>query len=163
MSKVKENLMASFAGESQANRKYLAYAEQAEKEGKDNAARLFRAAAEAETIHAMAEFKMAGNVNSTADNLKAAIEGESYEKDSMYPEFKADAEAAGDKKAARLFDQTGQVEGIHARLYQEALDNLDAGEKISYFVCPVCGNIETEKVERCPVCNAATWDEFMEF
>ncbi len=163
MSKVSENLMAAFAGESQANRKYLAYAAQAEKEGKTNAARMFKAAAEAETIHAMREFRMAGNINSTEENLKAAIEGESYETESMYPEFKVNAEEANDAKAAKFFDEVGQVEGIHARLYQEVLDNIDNDTELDFYLCPVCGNIETSKVDKCPVCNAATWDKFVKF
>lgn len=163
MSKVNENLMAAFAGESQANRKYLAYAAQAEKEGKTNAARMFKAAAEAETIHAMREFRMAGNINSTEENLKAAIEGESYETESMYPEFKVNAEEANDAKAAKFFDEVGQVEGIHARLYQEVLDNIDNDTELDFYLCPVCGNIETSKVDKCPVCNAATWDKFVKF
>lgn len=163
MSKVNENLMVAFAGESQANRKYLAYAAQAEKEGKETAARLFKAAAEAETIHAMREFKMAGNVNSTEENLKAAIEGESYETESMYPEFKANAEEANNAQAAKFFDEVGQVEGIHARLYQEVLDNIDGGAEVDFYLCPVCGNIETSEVDKCPVCNAATWDKFIKF
>lgn len=162
MSKVNENLMVAFAGESQANRKYLAYAAQAEKEGKETAARLFKAAAEAETIHAMNEFKMAGNVNSTEENLKAAIEGESYEKDTMYPEFKADAEEAGDAKAAKLFGQLGDVEGIHANLYQEVLNNIDSDTEMNFYLCPVCGNIETSEVDKCRICNVP-WDKFVKY
>ncbi len=150
-----ECLMEAFAGESQANRKYLLYAKQAEKEGKLNAARLFRAAAEAETIHAHREFELAGKVGSTADNLRDAIGGETYERDTMYPDFADVAESEQEARVSRLFRQIAQVEGVHAKLYEEALEALesDTGELV-FYVCPICGYVEAGRPDRCPICNA---------
>ena len=147
------NLMAAFAGESQANRKYLAYAKKAEEEGKMNAAKLFRAAADAEAIHAFKEFEAAGKIGSTADNLKAAIAGETYEYKEMYPPFAEEAEAAGNKAAHRVFTYAKKAEEVHARLYQEALENLDQTEEVFYYLCPVCGNIEKSRPEKCSICG----------
>lgn len=153
--KTLENLMAAFAGESQANRKYLAYAKQAEKEGKMNAAKLFRAAAEAETIHAHKEFELAGKLGTTSENLKDAFGGEMYENETMYPDFLKDAEAEGETKVAKLFKQIGEVEGIHAGLYQACLDNLENDqEEMNFYVCPVCGNITVGQPDKCDVCDA---------
>lgn len=149
-----KNLMAAFAGESQANRKYLAYARKAEKEGKVNAARMFRAAAEAETIHALREFELAGKVGTTADNLKDAIEGETYEKQSMYPDFAEVADTEGEKSIARLFRSIAEVEGVHADLYAKMLEELenDNGEYV-FYVCPVCGHVEIGRPDVCRICG----------
>lgn len=150
--KTLDNLMAGFAGESQANRKYTAYARKAEKEGKLNAAKLFRAAADAETIHALKHFEVAGKVHVTAANLKDAVAGETYEFTEMYPDFMKEV---GDNKAAALsFTYAMKAEEVHARLYQEALDNLDSGEEVFYYLCPVCGNIEKVRPDKCSICNA---------
>ena len=151
--KTMENLMAAFAGESQANRKYTAYAKKAEKDGKTNAAKLFRAAADAETIHALKHFEVAGNVNSTEENLKDGVEGETYEYKDMYPDFVKQAEAEGNKAAVQTFTYAMKAEEVHAGLYQEALENLDQTEEIYYYLCPVCGNIEKSIPERCDICN----------
>ncbi|NLT98303.1 MAG: rubrerythrin family protein [Christensenellaceae bacterium] len=148
-----DNLMAAFAGESQANRKYTAYAKQAEAEGKLNAAKLFRAAADAETLHALKHFEVAGKIGSTADNLKDAVAGETYEYKDMYPDIVKQAEADGNKAAAMTFRFAMQAEEVHARLYQEALDNLDKEEEVFYYLCPVCGNIEKAVPEKCPICG----------
>jgi len=148
-----DNLMAAFAGESQANRKYLAYARQAEAEGKLNAAKLFRAAADAETIHAMKELELAGRVGSTADNLKDAIEGETHEYKSMYPGFVKTAEAEDNRAAQRAFTFAMKAEEVHARLYTDALNNMDAAGEVFYYLCPVCGNIEFAPPEACPICG----------
>ena len=147
------NLMTAFAGESQANRKYLAYAKKAEEEGKMNAAKLFRAAADAEAIHAQKEFEVAGKIRSTAENFKDAIAGETYEYKEMYPPFAQEAEAAGNKAAARTFTFAKQAEEIHAKLFQDALENLDQTEEVFYYLCPVCGNIEKTPPERCFICG----------
>jgi len=157
-----DNLMAAFAGESQANRKYLAFAKQAEKEGKLNAARMFRAAAEAETIHAHKELALAGKIGTTAENLAAAIEGETYEKTTMYPDFADVAETEGKTAIAKLFRSIAVVEGIHADLFTEMLDKLetDSGELV-FYVCPVCGNVEIERPDACRVCNVPG-DKFIE-
>jgi len=149
------NLMEAFAGESQANRKYTAYARQAEKEGKLNAAKLFRAAADAETLHALKHFEVAGKIGSTADNLKDAVAGETYEYKDMYPQFVKEAEAVGNKAALMSFTFAMKAEEVHARLYKEALENLDQAEEVFYYLCPVCGNIEKSVPEKCSICGAS--------
>ena len=140
--KTLDNLMEAFAGEAQANRKYLAYAKKAEKDGKMNAAKLFRAASDAETLHALKHFEVAGKISSTADNLKDAVAGETYEYKEMYPDFVKEAEAVGNKAALMSFTFAMKAEEVHAKLYQEALENLDRTEEVFYYLCPVCGNIE---------------------
>jgi rubrerythrin len=156
MSKTEMNLKDAFAGESQANRKYLAFAKQAEKEGYDQVARLFRAAAEAETVHAHAHLKALDEVKSTAENLKTAVAGETHEFKSMYPEMIKMAKEEGQKAAERSFTFANEVEKIHAGLYQKALENLGKNENVEYFVCSVCGmTVEREAPEKCPVCGAA--------
>jgi rubrerythrin len=157
-----KNLMDAFAGESQANRKYLAFAKKAESEGKLNAARLFRAAAEAETIHALKHFDVAGKVSSTTDNLKAAVEGETHEFESMYPEFIKVAAEENERGAIVSFSNAMEAEEVHARLYKEALDRLDDTATIAYYLCPVCGNIENSVPERCPICGTPG-DRFIEY
>jgi len=149
------NLMEAFAGEAQANRKYLAYAQKAEKEGKLNAAKLFRAAADAETLHAMKLLEVAGKIGSTADNLKDGIKGETYEYEEMYPAFVKEAEAAGNKAAVRAFTFAMKAEEVHAKLYKEALENLDDTEEVFYYLCPVCGNIEKSRPEKCSICGVS--------
>ena len=152
--KTLDNLMEAFAGESQANRKYLAYAKKAEAEGKTNAAKLFRAAADAETLHAMKEFEVAGKIGGTADNLKDAVAGETHEFESMYPDFVEQAKADGDKAAVLIFTYAMKAEQVHAKLYAKALESIDDAEEITYYLCPVCGNIETTVPEKCPICGA---------
>jgi len=155
MSQSEKNLKDAFAGESQANRKYLAFAQKAERDGYPQAAKLFRAAAEAETVHAHAHLRTLGEVKGTADNLKAAISGETFEFKSMYPEMIKAAEAEGNKAALRSFNYANEVEKIHAQLYQKALENLDAMPEVDYYVCSVCGyTCEKEAPDTCPVCNA---------
>ena len=155
MSTTEQNLWEAFAGESQANRKYLAFSKQAEKDGYLQAAKLFRAAAEAETVHAHAHLRTLGVVKSTADNLKAAISGETFEFKTMYPDMIKTAEAEGNKAALRSFTFANEVEKIHANLYQKALDNLSSLPEADYYVCSVCGyTCEEEAPDTCPVCNA---------
>ncbi len=151
--KTMENLMAAFAGESQANRKYTAYANKAEAEGKKNAAKLFRAAADAETLHALKEFEIAGKVGTTADNLKDAVAGETHEYKDMYPGFVKTASAEGNKAAVRTFTYAMKAEEVHAWLYEEALKNIDSEQEVFYYLCPVCGNIELAVPENCPICG----------
>ena len=152
----KENLQAAFAGESQANRKYLFFAEKADKEGQPQIARLFRAAAEAETVHAKNHLTVLEGIKSTADNVKAAVSGENYEFTKMYPDFIKQAKADKDAKAEKSFTHANAVEEIHHKLYQEAADALTAGKKLkegSYYVCPVCGNtVLGSAPEKCPIC-----------
>ena len=156
MTKSEQFLMEAFAGESQANRRYLAFAKQAEKEGYHQAAKLFRAAAEAETVHAHAHLKVAGGIKTTAENLKEAIAGETHEFQKMYPEMIAAAQAEGHKAAERSFTYANEVEKVHAGLYEKALANLDKQENVDYFVCRVCGyTCENEPPEKCPVCGTA--------
>ena len=155
MSQTEKNLKEAFAGESQANRKYLAFAKQAEKEGHPQAAKLFRAAAEAETVHAHAHLRTLGEIKSTTDNLKAAVSGETFEFKSMYPDMIKTAEAEGNKAAHRSFTFANEVEKVHAKLYQKALDNLKALPEADYYVCSVCGyTCENEAPDTCPVCSA---------
>ena len=152
-SKSVKDLMEGFAGESQANRKYTAYARKAEAEGNLNAAKLFRVTADAETIHALKHFETAGKVGTTAENLKAAIAGETYEFKEMYPAFMKDAEEENNKGALIAFRFASAAEEVHARLYQEMLDSLDSTEEVKYYLCPVCGNIEKVRPEKCVICG----------
>jgi rubrerythrin len=155
MSKTEQNLRDAFAGESQANRKYLAFAKKAETEGYAQAAKLFRAAAAAETVHAHAHLRTLKEVGSTADNLKVAIAGETHEFKAMYPAMIEEAKAEDHKAALRSFTYANDVEKIHANLYTKALDNLDSLEAVDYYVCDVCGyTCENEPPDECPVCKA---------
>jgi len=151
--KTLENLMAAFAGEAQANRKYVAYAKKAEKDGKLNAAKLFKAASDAETLHALKHFEVAGKIASTADNLADAVAGETHEYKDMYPDFVSQAEAEGNRAAVMSFTFAMKAEEVHAGLYREALENLDGQEEVFYYLCPVCGNIEKSRPERCSICG----------
>lgn len=153
MEKTMKDLMDAFAGESQANRKYTAFAKKAEAEGKLNAAKLFRAAADAETLHALKHLEVAGKIGSTSENLKAGVEGETYEYKDMYPDFLKDAEAEGNKAAIMTFTFAMKAEEVHAKLYQEALENIDQTEEVFYYLCPVCGNIEKAVPEKCSICG----------
>lgn len=155
MSKTEQNLLEAFAGESQANRKYLAFAKQADKEGHPQVARLFRAAAEAETVHAHAHLRALGAIHGTEENLREAVGGETHEFKEMYPGMIETAQAEGNKAAERSFRYANEVEKVHAGLYQKALDNLGSLEETDYFVCSVCGyTVEQEPPETCPVCGA---------
>jgi len=156
MTKTEQFLKEAFAGESQANRKYLAFAAKADQEGFPQAARLFRAAAEAETVHAHAHLRVLNGVRSTKENLEEAIQGETHEFKSMYPEMIEAAKAEGQKAAERSFSFANEVEKIHANLYQALHDNLGkSADNYPYYVCPVCGmTAEKEAPETCPVCGA---------
>ncbi len=153
-----DNLKEAFAGESQANRKYLAFAKKAQQDGFPQVAKLFRAAAEAETVHAHAHFRVMGAVKSTEDNLQAAIEGEGFEFRQMYPKFVSEAEAEGNKLAVFSFKHALAVEEIHHGLYSKALEAVKSGSDLpetKLFVCPVCGNtVEGSVPDKCPVCGA---------
>lgn len=160
-----ENLQNAFAGESQANRKYLAFAKKAQDEGFSQVAKLFRAAANAETVHAHAHLRVMGGIKSTVDNLQAAIEGEGYEFKTMYPDFLAEAEKEGNKPAVFNFKNALAVEEIHHGLYSEALKAVQSGSDLpeeKIYVCQVCGNtVKGGAPDKCPVCNA-TKDKFIE-
>jgi rubrerythrin len=153
-----ENLWAAFAGESQANRKYLAFAAQADKDGLPQVAKLFRAAAEAETIHAHAHLRALEGIKSTAENLQAAIEGERHEYQQMYPEFLEGAQGENHKRAEISFKNALAVEEVHHGLYGRALEAVQAGKDISEApvrVCSVCGHtIYGDAPDKCPVCGA---------
>lgn len=151
--KTLKNLMDGFAGESQANRKYLAYAKKAEAEGKTNAAKLFRAASDAEALHAQKHLEVAGKIKATQDNLSDAVAGETYEFETMYPEFIKDAQEEGNKAAINTFTLAMKAEEVHAKLYKEAIENIDSTEEISYYLCPVCGNIEKSVPDKCIICG----------
>lgn len=158
MAKTEKDLAEAFAGESQANRKYLAFAKKADEEGYPQIAMLFRAAAAAETVHAHAHLAAMGGVKSTAENLKAAIAGENHEFTKMYPEFIENAKAEGNKLALRSFNAANRVEQIHHELYTKALNDMQTGKKSevkAYYVCQICGNtVENEAPEICPICGA---------
>ncbi|AMV73938.1 rubrerythrin family protein [Desulfuromonas carbonis] len=155
-SKTQKNLQEAFAGESQANRKYLAFAKKAEQEGYLQVAKLFRAAAEAETVHAHAHLRVLGGIGSTAANLREAVSGETFEFTKMYPEMIREASSEGFDTALRSFTYANDVEKVHAQLYQRALDNLGKNTAVDYYVCQVCGNtIEGAPEGPCEVCASA--------
>ncbi len=157
MPSTEDHLKEAFAGESQANRKYLSFAKQAEKDGLPNIARLFRTTAEAETIHAHGHLVALGQVGSTADNLQSAIDGETYEYTEMYPPMLEQAQAEN-HKAKRMFAYAVDAEAVHARLYAQALEAAKRGEDLTetqFYLCPVCGHIEFgTPPDGCPICGA---------
>ena len=159
MNKTSKNLKDAFSGESQANRLYLAFAKKAEKEGLPQIAKLFRAAALAETVHALNHLGLMGKTKSTMENLKTAVSGETFEFDEMYPEYIEIAEKEGNKKAVWSFDVANKVEKIHAGLFSKALEALESKKQLGsadYYVCKVCGNtLENAAPERCPICGAS--------
>jgi rubrerythrin len=152
-----ENLKEAFAGESQASQKYLAFAKKAEKEGFPTVARLFRAAAEAEHIHAQGHIGALEGIGSTAENLQAAFEGETYEYTKMYPPMLEQAKTE-EHKAKRMFGYALDAESVHAKLYTMALEAVKSGKDLSgvdFYLCPTCGNIEIgQPTEACKVCGA---------
>ena len=151
-----DDLKAAFAGESQANRKYIAFSKKADEEGYLQIARLFRAAAHAETVHALNHFKALDEVKDTASNLQAAIAGEHYEVVTIYPDFLKDAENEQNKKAINSFKWAWEAEKVHELLYTRALESLGTmkEEEFDYYVCPVCGHThERNAPEKCPICG----------
>ncbi|MDD4202738.1 MAG: rubrerythrin family protein [Candidatus Omnitrophica bacterium] len=154
----KDNLQHAFAGESQANRKYLAFSKKADAEGFSQIAKLFRAAAAAETVHAHAHLRAMNGVKTTEENLNEAVDGEAHEFKTMYPPFVKEAEKEGDKKAEISFKYALAVEEIHHHLYQEALGSIKSGNDLAnkkIFVCEICGNtVYNEAPEKCPICGA---------
>ncbi len=155
MSKTEQDLQNAFAGESQANRKYLAFAKKAEQEGYAQVAKLFRAAAAAETIHAHNHLKAMSGIKSTKENLMTAITGESYEFQKMYPQMIDNARAEKQDFALRSFNMANEVEKVHAALYKKALENLGKNTTTDYYVCTVCGyTVEGGAPDDCPVCRA---------
>jgi len=150
-----DDLKEAFAGESQANRKYLAFAAKADEEGYAQVAKLFRAAADAETVHAHAHLRVMKGVGGTADNLNAAITGETEEFKKMYPGMIERAKSEGNDAAVMSFENANAVEEIHAGLYKNALDNLGSNEETDIYVCQVCGNtVEGEPPDKCPICSS---------
>ena len=158
MTKSEDDLKAAFAGESQANRKYLAFAKKADEDGFPNVAILFRAAAAAETVHAHAHLRQLKGIKSTLENLKEAVAGEHYELSKMYPEFIEDAEKDGNKGAKMSFNWALAAEKVHHQLYEEALKAVESGKDNGVkdiYVCSVCGmTFEGEAPDKCPVCSA---------
>jgi rubrerythrin len=151
-----DNLKEAFAGESQANRKYLAFAKKAEKDGFAQIAKLFRAAGAAETVHAHSHLRVMGGIKSTTENLDAAIEGEGLEFQEMYPKFVEEAEQEGNRAAVMTFKYAMAVEEVHHGLYSEAKEAVEAGHDLPVapiHVCPICGNTFVgEAPDVCPVC-----------
>ena len=158
MTKTMDNLAAAFAGESKANRKYLAFAKRADNEGYPQVAKLFRAAAAAETVHAHNHLRIMGGINTTKENIMEAINGETYEFNDMYPNFLEVAKEEGEKQAVWSFDIANEVEKIHADLYKKASEALNKDndlEAVDYYVCNVCGNtVEGNPLDKCPICKA---------
>jgi rubrerythrin len=157
MSESEKCLDEAFAGESRANRKYLAYAEKADRDGHHQAARLFRAAAAAETVHAHNHLRAMDGIGSTEENLRDAIAGETHEFKSMYPEMMETAKAEENGRALKTFGYAHEVEKIHAGLYRDMLDGLELKDRedgYPYYVCPVCGHTAgREAPEVCPICG----------
>lgn len=164
MSRSTENLKNAFAGESQANRRYLAFTRKADGEDFKQVAKLFRAAAEAETVHAHNHLRIIGEIKSTEDNLNAAVSGETFEFKKMYPDYLSIAKQEGNEQAAWSFDVASKVERVHAGLFTkatEALRNDKDLEEVSYYVCSVCGNtVESMPPEKCPICGAPKTEFF---
>jgi rubrerythrin len=155
MSQTEKYLKEAFAGESQANRKYLAFAEKAEREGFRQVARLFRAVAAAETVHAHAHLRALKGVGTTVENLQAAIQGETFEFQTMYPPMIETAKAEDNKQAATSFTYANEVEKIHAVLYKKAVEKMGALEETDIHVCGVCGyTVEGDAPDECPLCKA---------
>ena len=160
----KDNLLAGFAGESQANRKYAAFSEKAAEEGFPNVARLFRAASEAEAIHAKRHLSVYG-ISSTAENLKASVSGETEEFTEMYPKFITESEQEKNTEATRSFTYAMKAEQVHAGLYQKALEAIGSGSDLTsgtILLCPVCGNVALDKAPgACPICGVpgSRWRE----
>jgi rubrerythrin len=154
-----DNLQAAFAGESQASRKYLAFAVKADAERRPQIAKLFRAAAAAETVHAHAHLRVMGGIGDTKKNLQTVIDGEAYEFREMYPEFIREAEAEGNKEALVSFRNASTVERTHHQLYSKALESLEAGKDLApapIYVCDICGHTHIgEMPKRCPVCGGS--------
>lgn len=152
--KTSKNLADAFAGESQANRKYLAFAKKANKDGYAQEAKLFKAAANAETVHAHNHLKAMGGIKSTEENLKAAVNGETFEFKEMYPGMIEDARNENENDAKTSFIYANKVEEIHAELYKKYLDNLGNNPATPIFVCQVCGNtVEGSAPDKCPICG----------
>jgi len=158
MASTQDNLQEAFAGESQANRRYLFFADKADKEGYSQVARLFRAAAESETVHARNHFNAMDGIGSTGDNLTAAAMGEHYEFTRMYPPMIAQAEEDNNKRAKVTFEFANEVEKVHHGYFEAALKSVNAGEQLKdepYYVCPVCGYTAADEApDKCPVCGA---------
>jgi len=157
MSKSLENLKNAFASKPQANRRYIAFAGKAEEESLPQVARLFRAAAESESIHALNHIRIMGEVKTTIDNLNAALSGETYEFRTMYPEYLNVAKKEGNQQVAWSFDVADKVEQIHAGLFSKAIETLKTGKKldsVDYYICSICGNtVEGQAPEKCPICG----------
>ena len=158
MSKVTDSLKNAFAGESQANRRYLAFARKAEEEGLTQVAKLFRAVAETETVHALNHLRILGEIKSTAENLDTAISGETIEFKKMYPEYIRIAKKEKNSQATWSFDVANKVEEIHAGLFSKAIEAIKNKKELTetdYYVCSVCGNtVEGKAPEKCPICGA---------
>ncbi len=156
--KTDENLQEAFGGESKANRRYIFFAEKAEKEGYPQVARLFRAIAEAETVHARNHFNAMDAIGSTKDNLLAASIGEHQEFTAMYPAFIDTAKEERNERAERTFSWANKVEKIHHGYYEAALKDVKEGKKpadATYYVCQVCGNTVTGSApDKCPICGS---------
>ena len=158
MNRTDGNLENAFAGESQANRRYMAFAKKAEQEGFMQVAKLLKAAGESETVHALNHLKIIGETKSTMENLVTAVSGETFEFNEMYPDYIDTAKQEGKKQAVWSFDVANKVEKIHAKLFNKAIETLKNQkplEQVDYYVCSVCGNtVEGSPPEKCPICGS---------
>ena len=160
-----ENLKSAFAGESQANRKYTAFAKKADQEGFKQVAKLFRATAEAETLHAHSHLRVMNGIKTTAENLAVARDGEAYEFQTMYPDFLVEAKAENNQPAIKTFELALAAEKVHFALYQKALEAVKAGKDLTQaaiYICPVCGNVEIGVLpDKCSICGVSK-EKFVE-
>ena len=160
----KANLSAAFAGESQAHMKYLVFADLAEREGLPNVARLFRAASFAEQMHATAHLRALGGTSNTVNNLEAAIGGETFEVNEMYPAYMATAKEQQEKQAETSMLRAFEAEKVHAQLYTRAKASAETKKDFdlsAIFVCEVCGwTVEGTAPEKCPMCNSTKFRKF---
>jgi len=161
----KKFLNEAFAGESQAHMRYLIFSEKAKEEGFENVARLFKAIAFAELVHARNHFEALNEIESSSENLQKAINGETYEVEEMYPAFKAVAELQNEKRAVKSMGFALEAEKIHASLYTKAKQAVEEGRDVDIeriYICEVCGYTTENKPERCPICGAGS-ERFREF
>ena len=164
MTQTEQNILKAFAGESQAHMKYMIFADQAEREGLANTARLFRAASYSEQMHATAHLRALGGVNATPKNLDGALGGENFEIDEMYPAYIATAKEQDEKAAVASMDRAFQAEQVHSKLYARAKATVEAKKDLdlaTIVVCETCGfTIEGAAPEKCPICGGTHFRKF---
>jgi rubrerythrin len=155
MSKTEENLREAFAGESQASMRYLAFAEKADSEGLPGVAKLFRAAARAEQVHALNHLRAMNGIQGTTANLQAAVDGEAFEFKEMYPAMVKDSVAENEIEARHSLEYAMSIEMVHHKLFKKALESEAENAAANFYVCPVCGHtVRDNPPKKCPYCGA---------